>query len=44
QQPGYYEMQWDGRNKAGQAVSSGIYLYRIQAGSYVKTQKMVLMK
>ena len=44
QQPGYYEMQWDGRNKAGQAVSSGIYLYRIQAGSYIKTQKMVLMK
>ncbi|MBU0711511.1 transposase [bacterium] len=44
QQPGYYEMNWDGRNSAGQQVSSGIYLYRIQAGSYVKTQKMVLMK
>ena len=44
QQPGYYEMNWDSRNYAGRQVASGLYLYRMQAGSYVKTQKMVLMK
>jgi hypothetical protein len=44
QQPGYYEVIWDGRNNAGQMVASGIYLYRIQAATYVKTQKMVLLK
>ncbi len=39
QQHGYYKIQWDGSD-----VSSGIYFYQIQAGSYVKTHKMVLMK
>jgi len=44
QQSGYYEMIWDSHNNAGQQVASGLYLYRMQAGSYVKTRKMVLMK
>ena len=44
QQPGYYEMNWDGHNNAGQQAASGLYLYRMQAGTYVKTRKMVLMK
>ena len=42
--PGYYEVEWDGKNERGSSVASGIYFYRIQAGSYVKTMKMVLMK
>ncbi|MBN2602397.1 MAG: T9SS type A sorting domain-containing protein, partial [Candidatus Marinimicrobia bacterium] len=44
QQPGYYEIEWNGHNDAGHLLSSGIYLYRLQAGTYLKTQKMVLMK
>jgi hypothetical protein len=36
---GYHSVKWDASN-----VSSGIYLYQIQACSYVKTQKMVVIK
>jgi hypothetical protein len=28
----------------GQTVSAGMYFYRIQAGSFSKVQKMVLLK
>ena len=28
----------------GKAISAGIYLYQIQAGNYIHTQKMVLLK
>jgi hypothetical protein len=35
---------WDGRNDIGQAVSSGVYFYKLVAGDYVQTRKMVLLK
>ncbi|MCI0329600.1 MAG: T9SS type A sorting domain-containing protein [candidate division Zixibacteria bacterium] len=41
---GWYEAFWDGRDENGAAVSSGIYLYQIRAGSYVETKKMHLVK
>lgn len=44
QKPGYYEVTWDGTNDTGTQVSSGIYYYRIQAGSFVETKKLVLVK
>jgi len=39
-----YTVIWDGRNNNGKAVSSGIYLYKILAGQYVKTRKMILLR
>ena len=33
-----------GTNNFGQAVSSGLYIYRVQAGSLVLTEKMMFMK
>ncbi len=39
QKAGYYEVEWDVVNN-----SSGVYFYRIQAGDFVQTKKMVLMK
>lgn len=41
---GYYQVQWDGRNNQGIQVTSGIYFYRIEAGSFTQTRKMILMK
>ncbi len=41
---GTYTATWDGRNANGQLVSSGVYLYRIQAGSFVQTKRMVFIK
>jgi hypothetical protein len=39
QQPGYHQIIWD----AGD-VSSGVYFYKIQAGDFTKTNKMLLLK
>ncbi len=44
QAPGYYSVAWDGRDDLGKEVSSGIYFYRLQAGSYAEIKKMVLLK
>jgi hypothetical protein len=38
-QPGRYEVQFDGSN-----LTSGVYFYRIVAGEYTQTKKMVLIK
>jgi len=40
----YYSIQWNGLNETGSKVASGIYLYRIEAGDYIKTNKMLLLK
>ena len=35
---------WDGRNAHGEQVASGVYIYRLTAGNYSATRKMVIMK
>lgn len=42
--PGIYSVEWNGRDSAGKSVSSGVYLYKLQADSYVKTRKMLLLR
>jgi predicted CXXCH cytochrome family protein len=41
---GTYSVTWNGRNSGGQAVSSGIYLYRLQSNDFVSVKKMVMLK
>jgi len=35
---------WDARNDIGEAVTSGVYIYRISAGEFVNSHKMILLK
>ncbi|MBM3240700.1 T9SS type A sorting domain-containing protein [Candidatus Poribacteria bacterium] len=35
---------WDGNNAKGEAVSSGVYFYQLQAGDFFATRKMVIVK
>ena len=44
QDPGYRPIIWDATNDYGKPVSAGMYLYQIQAGEYISTKKMVLLK
>jgi len=43
-EPGRYMLTWDGRDNRGERVGSGPYLYRMEAGDFVSTRKMVLLK
>jgi hypothetical protein len=41
---GEYEVEFSVRQNSILSLSSGIYFYRLQAGSFVETKKMMLMK
>ncbi len=49
QDAGYFTVEWDGKNAMGNAVSSGVYFYRIEASgadgtTFRSLRKMTLMK
>ena len=35
---------WDGKNEVGEAVASGVYLYTLTAGDFMRTRKMLITK
>jgi hypothetical protein len=41
---GRYTVEWDGRNDRGAPVGSGVYFYRMTAGRFADTRRMVLLK
>jgi hypothetical protein len=41
---GRHEIAWDGKDETSREVASGVYFYRLNAGSFSETKKMVLLK
>jgi len=41
---GNYSVTWDGTDQSGRRVTSGLYIYRIQAGNFTQSRKLMLMK
>jgi hypothetical protein len=41
---GIHQLEWNGKDDAGISVTSGVYLYRINAGTFQVTKKMMMLK
>jgi hypothetical protein len=44
QEAGYHKVTWDGKNANGQSVPSGAYFYKLEAGDFAQSMKMILLK
>ena len=41
---GSYAVEWDGKDKTGSTVTSGVYLYKLETDKFSESKKMILMK
>lgn len=44
QEAGYRMAVWDGRDDSGTEMASGVYFYRIVAGDFIDSKKMILLR
>jgi hypothetical protein len=44
QKQGVHRILWDGRDSMNQLVASGVYLFRIEAGNFFNTKKLIYLK
>jgi flagellar hook assembly protein FlgD len=42
--PGVHSAEWNGCNSKGKRVTSGVYFYKIEAGAYTATRKMLVLR
>ncbi len=42
--PGTYRLTWDGTDDAGLVLASGVYAYRLTAGTYQESRKLLLLR
>jgi len=43
-QSGNYTVNWDATDRSGRSVTSGVYIYRLQAGDMVESKRMMFLK
>lgn len=44
QTTGFKTIHWNGKDNEGKELASGVYFYKIQAGAFTDSRKMILMK
>jgi len=44
QTAGFKSVEWDGKDDRGSVVATGIYFYKLKAGEFIQTKKMVMLK
>jgi flagellar hook assembly protein FlgD len=44
QQAGFYRVEWDGKDRSGRQVATGVYLARLQGKTSAQVRKMLLLK
>ena len=44
QQAGYHSVTWNGRDRLGREVGTGVYIYQLKAGVFMGTKKVLLVK
>jgi hypothetical protein len=44
QSAGWHRLEWDGRDRSGITMPSGLYIYRIEAGAYISARTMLMLK
>jgi flagellar hook assembly protein FlgD len=44
QQPGLKEITWDGRDENGHVSAAGVYIYKLQAGGFSSSKKIIFVK
>ena len=41
---GSHEIYWDGTDKRGREVATGVYAYRLETKTHVQTRKLVMLR
>lgn len=43
-EPGFFRLRWDGKDRNGNTVASGVFLYQLRAGNFSQARKMSLVR